>query len=135
MKGKKVVKQRGHRTHGYGSQKKHRGKGSRGGRGMAGSEGHRRTFLLKYAPGHHGKKGFKSKTGKKLRTINLRELEKLAGASKKIDLTSLGYDKVLGTGDIKSKLEVKAYHFSAKAKERIEKAGGKAIGSVQENSE
>ena len=34
---KKVVKQRGSHTHGWGSKKKHRGAGNRGGRGMAGS--------------------------------------------------------------------------------------------------
>ena len=34
---KKVRKFRGSHTHGYGSKKKHRGAGSRGGRGMAGS--------------------------------------------------------------------------------------------------
>jgi large subunit ribosomal protein L15 len=132
MPRKKVVKQRGHRTHGYGSPKKHRGKGSRGGRGMAGSEGHRRTFLLKYKPGYAGKSGFRSKTGKKLKTINLRNLVNLAGKEKKIDLATKGYDKVLGTGEINVKLEVKADYFSKSAKEKIEKAGGKAIGSVTE---
>jgi len=130
MASKKVSRQRGHRTYGYGSPKKHRGKGSRGGTGMAGSEGHRKTFLLKYRPGYGGKRGFKCKTGKKLKSINLRNLEKMAGSGKKIDLKAMGYDKVLGTGEIKAPLEVKADFFSANAKEKIEKAGGKAIGSV-----
>lgn len=132
---KKAVKQRGHRTHAYGSSKKHRGKGSRGGRGMAGSARHRKTYLLKYSPGYMGKKGFKSKTGKRLRSINLRNLEKMAGSSKKIDLAALGYDKVLGTGEIKARLEVKADYFSASAKEKIEKAGGKAVGPVTEKAQ
>lgn len=131
MSSKKVSRQRGNRTHGYGSSKKHRGKGNRGGTGLAGSEGHRRTYLLKYDPGHEGKRGFKSKTGKNLRAINLRSVVRLAGKEKKIDLAPLGYDKVLGTGDIKAKLEVKADYFSASAKEKIENAGGKAVGAVQ----
>ncbi len=36
-KQKKNVRQRGTKTHGYGSMKKHRGAGHRGGRGNAGS--------------------------------------------------------------------------------------------------
>ena len=35
--------------------------------------------------------------------------------------------KVLGNGELKAKLEVKANAFSASAKEKIEAAGGKAI--------
>jgi len=135
MARKKVVKQRGHRTHGYGSPKKNRGKGHRGGRGMAGSEKHRKTFLLKHGLAGGGKTGFISKTGKKLKTINLRLVGRLAGKEKKIDLTKMGYDKVLGTGDITKPLEVTADFFSAGAKEKIEKAGGKALGSVQEITE
>ena len=34
--------------------------------------------------------------------------------------------RILGTGDLKAKLVVKASHFSASAKEKIEKAGGTA---------
>ncbi len=130
MATRKVSRMRGRRTHGYGSPKKHRGKGSRGGRGMAGSEKHRRTYLLKYRPGYAGKSGFKPKTGKKLRCVNLRDLLRMAGPAKKIDATAMGYDKVLGTGDVNAKIEVNACCFSASAKRKIEEAGGKAVGSV-----
>jgi large subunit ribosomal protein L15 len=130
MASRKVSRMRGSRTHGYGSPKKHRGKGSRGGRGMAGSEKHRKTYLLKYRPGYAGKSGFKPKTGKKLKCVNLRELQRMAGSAKKIDVAAMGYDKVLGTGEVKAKLDVKADYFSASAKRKIEKAGGKAVGSV-----
>ena len=34
---RKRVRQRGSKTHGWGAKKKHRGKGNRGGKGMAGS--------------------------------------------------------------------------------------------------
>jgi large subunit ribosomal protein L15 len=127
MARKKVVRQKGHRTHGYGSPKKHRGKGSRGGRGMAGSEGHRMTHILKYARDRIGRRGFKSKTGKKLRAINLREVVKLAGKEKKIDLTALGYDKLLGTGEIRKPLEIKVDYYSAGAKEKVEASKGKIV--------
>jgi large subunit ribosomal protein L15 len=34
--------------------------------------------------------------------------------------------RVLGNGDVSKKLTIRAHHFSASAKEKIEKAGGKA---------
>ena len=34
--------------------------------------------------------------------------------------------RVLGAGDVAKKLTIRAHHFSASAKEKIEKAGGKA---------
>jgi large subunit ribosomal protein L15 len=129
-KKKKIQKKRGHRTCSHGGSKKHRNKGSQGGKGRAGSFGHNMTYLLKYEPGHLGSKGFKSKTGRRLRTINLRSIVKLAGKEKSIDLESMGYDKVLAAGEITKPLEVKAASFSAMAKDKIEKAGGKAIGEV-----
>jgi len=127
MPRKKVVKQRGHRTHGWGSPKKHRGKGSRGGAGMAGSKKHRKTYMLKYARDHIGKHGFTSKIAKNLRSINIRDVLKIAGKEKKIDLTALGYDKLLGTGEIKKALEIRVDYFSAGAKEKVEAAGGKIV--------
>jgi large subunit ribosomal protein L15 len=35
--------------------------------------------------------------------------------------------RVLGTGDVTKKLTVRAHHFSASAKEKIEKAGGQVV--------
>ena len=124
---KKIVKQRGHRTHGWGSPKKHRGKGSHGGKGFAGSKKHKKTYMLKYARDHIGKHGFTSKSGKRLKTINLRDAVKLAGNGRKLDLTALGYDKLLGTGEIKAALEIKVDYFSAGAREKVEAAKGKII--------
>lgn len=42
--------------------------------------------------------------------------------------------RILGSGDVKIALTVKAHHFSASAKEKIEAAGGKAELLVNENS-
>jgi large subunit ribosomal protein L15 len=131
MKRKKVVKMRGSKTHGYGSKKKHRGAGSRGGRGYAGITKHKKIWLLKHDPEHLGKRGFKSLRQRKLipkpKAINLRDLEKLIGNKKEINLKELGYDKVLGSGKIKKSLIIKAKSFSKKAIAKIEKAKGKAV--------
>jgi len=137
---KKILKRRG-RGSGYGSHKKHRGGGSRGGRGLAGLHKHKRMTSIKYMPEHFGRRGFKrpQKVIKKLRTINLKGLdskvEELLEEKKvkkgkvgiKINLTELGYDKLLGTGQVKHKLIVEAKFFSKNAIKKLEEIKGKAI--------
>jgi len=125
---KKTEKRRGTRTIGRGGIKKWRGKGHRGGKGYAGTKKHRKSWVLRYERDHIGKpKGFIPKTSKSVCSINLRDLDRLAGDKKEIVLADHGYDKVLGSGKITKKLVVKAGSFSRIAKERIEKAGGKAV--------
>lgn len=128
--GKKTTrKMRGKKTFGYGSKKKHRGAGSRGGRGLAGSFKHKKFKILKENPDHYGKRGFKKKNKRVVRAINLKNLEIVAEklGKNKIKLSELGYDKVLGTGKLTKPLEIEALFFSAGAKAKIEEAGGKAI--------
>ena len=124
---KKTEKNRGARTLGRGTMKKWRGKGHRGGKGYSGSKKHRKSWILRYEREHLGKRGFVSKTSKPVKSVNLRDLEKLAGDKKEIVLNEHGFDKVLGSGNITKKLVVKADAFSRIAKEKIEKAGGKAV--------
>lgn len=129
-KRKKIEKERGTRTCGYGGMRKRRGKGNRGGVGNAGSLKHKKSWFQKYDPDHIGKHGFRPKSDKCLKetiTINLSELDKLATGKNEIDIADFGFDKVLGSGKIIRNLTVKAKAFSAHAKEKIEKAGGKAI--------
>lgn len=136
--GKKTTrKMRGKKTFGYGSKKKHRGSGSRGGRGMAGSFGHKKLMVLKENPEHFGKRGFKRRNAKETKAINLRDLENLAKrlGKNKLNLAELGYDKVLGTGSLSVPLEVEAKLFSAGAKEKIEKAGGKCTETGKEETQ
>lgn len=131
-KQKKIRKQRGHRTHGYGSPKKNRGKGSHGGRGYAGSTKHMKLWIKKNEPDRIGKRGFQSLKGKgvvKVKAINLRDLARIISRKNitgDIDLKALGYDKLLGSGQASGKLTVKG-RVSAKAKEKIEKAGGNVL--------
>jgi len=130
---------RGHRGGGYGARKKHRGKGSKGGKGMAGSgkkSGTKRVHLLKYFPNYLGKKGkgftsINDQKKRKLIAINLDEINKKIeefrqnGQLKGNELNLEGY-KVLGAGELKHKLTVKASKFSENAKEKIESSGSKA---------
>ncbi len=114
---------RGSRYHGY-AAKKHKGSGNKGGKGMAGTgkrAGQKRTYVLKY---HHPYLGKKKKKGRKKRKqINVCEIQK----NYKPGEILLEGHKVLGKGNIKDKFIIKADSFSKSAKEKIEKAGGKAI--------
>lgn len=128
---KKIVKRRGSKTHGWGSKKKHRGAGSRGGRGLAGSKKHKKTWIMKYKRDHLGKRGFKSLQKRRIkeasRAINIRNIPANVLEGMEIDVTKLGYDKLLGNGEFTKPVTVKARAFSEKAKEKIEKAKGKAV--------
>ena len=139
-KRKKILKRRG-RGSGYGSHKKHRGGGSRGGRGLAGLHKHKRMTSIKYMPEHFGKRGFKrpQKVMRELRTINLKDLDsrvdellkdkkiKKEKTGIKINLSELGYDKLLGSGRVKHKLIVEAKYFSKNAIKKLEGVKGKAV--------
>lgn len=142
-KTKKVRKLRGSRTHAWGSPKKHRGAGSRGGRGMAGSgkKGQQKMTALHNIKQRIGKSGFvrPKKVITADVTINLSRIELnldtyvasgvaiKSGAVYAIDLSKAGVQKVLGSGMVMSKMNVTAKKFSSTAAEKIEKAGGKAI--------
>ena len=82
--------------------------------------------------------GFKSRNRIEYKAINLDAIEELITKTKtkKIDLELLITNgmagkkdlvKVLGRGEIKSKIEITAHAFSKAALEAIENAGGKAL--------
>ncbi len=119
---KKNRAMRGSMTHGWGAKKKHRGKGSKGGKGYGGSTKHKRSYIYAKEPNHFGKRGFYS-LNKKNKAINVSELEKFE--SNEINLTDMGYDKLLSKGNVAKPFSVKVKKASKKAKEKIEKAGGK----------
>jgi len=117
---KKTQKMRGSRTHGYGEGKRHRGKGSKGGKGMAGSKKHKIFKVLKENPDYFKHKKLKKRTEEEI--INIRDLARFK--EDKINLKELGYTKLLGDGEINRKVEVIVDKWSKSAKEKIEKAGG-----------
>ena len=140
-KDRKVRKQRGSRTHGYGQIGQHRCRGGRGGTGKAGLDKHKWSYVLRYDPTYWEKKGFVSTRtlGKKVSVINVGKLDdlvdkldsekKLQMKEKKIflDLESLGYDKLLGTGEIIKAMLVKVASYSEAASRKLEEAGGQIL--------
>ncbi|MDD5087052.1 MAG: uL15 family ribosomal protein [Candidatus Nanoarchaeia archaeon] len=138
---KKNVRMRGSKTHGWGAMKKHRGAGSRGGRGMAGTgkRGDAKKTKIWKDKKYFGKYGFKrpKKIIIKINAINIKSIErnlesfllkKLVEKNNDtyvIDLEKLGFNKLLSEGDATKKLNITCSYASKKAVEKIEKAGGK----------
>ncbi len=131
---RKIRKQRGSRTCGWGQVRQHRSSGSRGGHGKAGiHKGRWNQNEPKWQP----KVGFRCPTGRTRRTINLRDMGKLISASsegeeavaevKTIDLTSLGYDKLLGAGSIRRPLRIKVNSASEIAVRKVSEVGGEVL--------
>ena len=140
-KDRKVRRQRGSRTHGWGQVGQHRAGGGRGGHGKAGLDKHKWTYVIKHDPTYWKKKGFVSTKalGNKASIINVGKLDdlsdklesekKLERKEKKIflDLESLGYDKLLGTGEIVKPILVKVASYSEAASRKLEEAGGQIL--------
>ena len=131
---KKVRRMRGSHTHGWGAKKKHRGAGSRGGRGQAGMLKHKKSWMLKNDPHHFGGRGFKipMEVRNNEKAITIKDVDVLARSLRKteIDVSEYGYDKVLSNGKLTQPLTIKAKKIVDKAKKKIEEAGGKAIENV-----
>jgi len=112
------------------------GKGHKGQRSRAGSkirpwfEGGQMP-LQRRVP----KRGFTNIFRKEFQVVNLKDLERMKKAKEVTPETMYASGliskknipvKILGSGDVKSALNVSAHAFSGSAKEKIEKAGGKA---------
>lgn len=129
---RKSPRLRGSKTHGWGAKKKHRGAGSRGGHGFSGMMKHKKSFRIRFDPNHlDSTKGFTvpSEVKSDVRAITLKSLDILAKKMNKveIDVSELGFNKVLSTGKITQALTIKADKIVKNAKAKIEEAGGKAI--------
>ena len=122
---RKSRRYRGSRTHGYGQIGQHRHSGSRGGHGNAGLHKHKWSWLIKNDPDHFGRDPFRPPGYQKpKRWANVGDLDTLA-RGKSLDLTSMGIEKLLGSGSVKGAYEVTVGSFTKRAQAKIEAAGGK----------
>lgn len=136
-KQKRSRKQRGKSSHGWGFSKRHRGKGHKGSSGHGKRGAHREGMFYSRGEEPLGKHGmqFKPRVFKlPVKTVSLEMIDrnvqswgKKEGNMFEIDLTKLGYTKVLSDGKINHKLKIICHKFSESAKKKIEGAGGQAI--------
>lgn len=123
----KTKKRRGSRTHGRG-KKAGRGAGLRGGRGNAGLHKHKYMHVLKYMRDHFGRRGFKRSFDKKeVNAINVGDIERLFPDRKEINLKEEGFDKLLGKGEIKTKVKIIVPKATDRAIRKIEEKGGEVV--------
>lgn len=141
---RKIRKKRGSRTQGYGRVGQHRCTGSKGYRN-AGRHKAGWSYVLRYEPDYFNKGGFTSPKSlkQKVNVINVGTVDMMAGklgVEKEegklfIDLESLGYTKLLGTGKVTKALTVKVASCSKSAAEKIQEAGGQVLTEVQKEGE
>ena len=126
---RKIRKTRGSRTQGYGRIGQHRDSGSKGHR-KVGRHKHLWSYITTFEPDYFGKHGFTSPQSlhRKENTLNLNKLDEIA-QTPKINLTELGYTKLLGTGKITKPLTIQVAAYSKTAEQKVTQAGGKIITS------
>ncbi len=131
---RKIRKFRGTRTIGYGRIGQHRDSGSKGNR-KVGRHKHLWSKVVTSEPNYFGKSGFTSPQSlhRNEKIINLSKLDQIA-QTPQINLTELGYTKLLGTGKITKPLTIQVSTYSKSAAQKVQDAGGKIISS-QTNGE
>jgi large subunit ribosomal protein L15 len=122
-------RRRGERTY-HGRHAKWRGGGSRGGRGNVSLHKHK----IKW---RESERGFKYPLRREKKIINLDELNDLVKKiiekknisleNLRINLNELGYDKLLGRGNVNYPLIVEVKEASKKAIEKLKEKGGSVI--------
>lgn len=142
---RKNTRQRGSKTHGYGSMKKNRGAGHRGGRGAAGSgkRGDCKKPSIWKNKKYFGIHGFTSHVQRSLaKPVNLSYIEaKIETLMKKglatknndtyiINLNDLGFQKLLSKGIITKKYKINCDFATEKSIEKVKKNGGEVILSI-----
>jgi large subunit ribosomal protein L15 len=123
---RKIRKTRGSRTQGYGRIGQHRDAGSRGNR-KVGRHKHLWSKVTNQTENYFGKSGFTSPKAlhTKVHTINLKQLAEFAQNQLAVNLTEMGFTKLLGAGKVTKPINVIVPACSAAAEEKIKAAGGK----------
>ena len=136
---KKNSRHRASFTHGYGSKKKHRGSGDKGGKGNAGSGKKADQKKPSYwaIKDYYGRHGFNTHVAReRINAINLEDLQlrmsrfvasgkaKKSGDGYEVNLNDLGYNKLLASGNVGYKLQVTVDYASENALNKVKEKGG-----------
>lgn len=119
--------------HGKTSGRGHKGQGSRRGSSSKPTFQGGTMPLVRRVP----KRGFNNRWALQVAVVNVGQIDEAFSAGEEVSLEALAeknlargrFDvlKVLGDGEIKTKLTVAAHRFSKTAQEKIEKAGGQCV--------
>lgn len=129
---KKIKKTRGSRTQGYGRIGQHRDRGSSGYKKIKRHK-HLWSYVTTYEPDYFNKRGFTSPQSlhRKNNAINLIKLAEITpvqeDGKKTVDLTRLGYTKLLNMGTISAALTIKILTCSKSAQEKITATSKKVV--------
>ena len=135
---RKSRRQRGSRYCGWGQIGQHRQSGARGGVGGAGKHKHFWIRTVIEEPDHFGHDSFNSVNSKPIRKwVDVGQLDSLFARHGSLtdnsraflDLTALGFDKLLGGGKISGAISIKVAQCSSTAKQKIGSAGGEVFSS------
>ncbi len=140
---RKTRKYRGSRNHGWGQIGQHRASGHKGGLGQSGMLKHHFSSMLKDDPDHFGHNSNNPPQRNIIKKwINIRDLDDLYFQSGKeengkkiLDLTAMGIDKLLGSGQLKNVYTIKVKQATNSALEKIKKSNGEIIGIPQKTEE
>ena len=140
---RKTRKYRGSRNHGWGQIGQHRASGHKGGLGQSGLLKHHFSSMLKDDPDHFGHNSNNPPQRNIIKKwINIRDLDDLYFQSGKeengkkiLDLTAMGIDKLLGSGQLKNVYTIKVKQATNSALEKIKKSNGEIIGIPQKTEE
>lgn len=128
----KSSRHRGSHTHGWGSKKKHRGSGNRGGAGMAGTGKRAQSKKPGIWHSRYFGKFERVSLNKKPCVINVGDLESLmlqhnikqTGGAYTVDLGTLGITRLTGRGMPTQQFHLTVSHASERAQHKILKAQG-----------
>jgi len=135
-KRKKSRRKLGSNTYGWGKNK-HRNSGSRGGAGNAGTgkKAHGKKPSI-WGSNYLGKDGFVMKGVVEVNNcISLRDLDdrlphwiaQKKATEKEVNLGTLGYTKLLGTGKLTRKIKITVERATGNAAEKVKAAGGELV--------
>ena len=141
---RKIRKNRGSRTQGWGRVGQHRRTGSKG-RRNAGRHKALWSYVIKYEPDYYSKVGFTSPKSLRheAKIINVGTLDSVAvrlSTEKQedkavVDLAAFGYTKLLGTGKITKPVIIKVASCSKSAAEKVKNAGGQVLMEIKDTGE
>ena len=140
---RKTRKYRGSRNHGWGQIGQHRASGHKGGLGQSGMLKHHFSSMLKDDPDHFGHGSNNPPTRNIIKKwASVRDLDDLyfqygkeENGKKTLNLTLLGFDKLLGGGQVKNAYTITIKQTTKSAIEKVKQSNGEIIGIPQKTEE